>query len=259
MNVRVPDLQPSTVADAVKANRHFAAVLVVLLAILVASPGSPARSLIDDIVSSGPPATTVPVAAGAPATTPSAPTFGPFAPPAVSLTETTPPAPASPPLVDPATLPPAEPLAPPPVCATDAVADVLDQVRGSLSDVLGLQVPGASLRKLAAISTGCSTADPTTAVLDLALELAAFVPPTGLDQIDLPDLPGIDVPVAPELFALLEPLAPAIREGCANLATVAVLFVVLPPAFNLPFSQSDLVQFLGPATTVCALFDEKAP
>ena len=107
---------------------------------------------------------------------------------------------------------------------------LLDQVRGPLTDLLGQPVPGASLRKLAAISAGCSTADPTTAVLDLALELAAFVPPTGLDQIDLPDLPGIDIPVPPEVIDLLEPLAPAIREGCANLATVAVLFVVLPPA-----------------------------
>jgi hypothetical protein len=258
VNVRLPDLQPSTLAGAVKANKHFAAVLAVLLAVLVASPGSPARSLIDDIVSSGPPATTAPVAAGIPPVAPSAPTFGPFAPSASPPT-TAPAAPLTPPLVDPAELPPATPLDPPPVCATDALADALDQVRGPLSDLLGQPVPGASLRKLAAVSTGCSDADPTTAVLDLALELAAFVPPTGLDQIDLPDLPGIDIPAGPELVELLAPLAPGIREGCSNLATVAVLFVVLPPALDLPFSQSDLVQFLGPATAVCALFDEQAP
>jgi len=260
VNLRLPDLQPQALAGAVKANKHFATALVLLLVVLVAFPGSPARSLLDDIVSTGPTPTTAPVAAGVPPSVPSlTPTFGPFAPSASPGGTLPPAAPGPPALVDPSELPPAAPLEPRPVCSTDALFDALDQVRGPLAEALGQSVPGASLRKLAAISAGCSDDDPTTAVLDLALELAALVPPTGLGQIDLPDLPGIDLPVGPEVIDLLAPLAPGIREGCANLATVALVFVVLPPAANVPFSQSDLIQFLGPATTLCALFDEEAP
>lgn len=256
MSVRIPDVHPQALAAAIKANKHFATVLGALLVVLVAFPGSPARSLVEDIVSSGPPAVvapTAPPAADLPVITPAGGlTFTPPAPPASG------PAPAAP-LVDPLQLPPDEPLPPPPVCSTDALADALDQVRGPLSELLGLPVPGASIRKLAAISVGCSEADPTSAVLDLALEVAAFVPPTGIPPIDLPDLPGIDLPVGPEVVDLLAPIAPGIREGCAQLATVALVFVVLPPAFSLPFSQSDLIQFLGPATSLCALFDEGSP
>jgi hypothetical protein len=259
VNVRLPDVQRQAVAGALKANKHFASLLGVLLLVLAAFPGSPARSLIQDIVSGGPapaPASAAP-ATDLPAPLPAlGPGNLPF-PPAAPVDAAAPPTPPA--LVDPLELPPAEPLAPPPVCGTDAVADLLDQVRAPLSDLLGQSVPGASVRKLAAIATGCSEAAPTTAVLDLALEVAAFVPPTGLDLIDLPDLPGIDIPAGPELAAVLAPLAPAIREGCANLATIALVFVVLPPAFSLPFAQSDLIQFLGPATSLCALFDEGAP
>jgi hypothetical protein len=260
VNVRLPDVQPQALAAAIKANKHYASVLAVLLLVLAAFPGSPARSLIQDIVS-GEPAPTAPVAAPAAGLPAPLPALGPGALP--SFTPATPgpdPArPSAPALVDPLDLPPAEPLPPAPVCGTDAVADLLDEVRGPLSELLGQPVPGASVRKLAAIATGCGDADPTTAVLDLALEVAAFVPPTGLDLIDLPDLPGFDIPAGPELAGLLAPLAPAIREGCANLATIALVFVVLPPAFSLPFAQSDLIQFLGPATSLCALFDEEAP
>ncbi len=257
MNVRIPDVQPQALAAAIKSNKHFASVLALLLVVLAAFPGSPARSLVEDIVSTGPPvaAPVAQPAADLPVVTPSGGlSFTPSAAPIAG-----PPAAPSPPtLVDPLELPPSEPLPPPPVCSTDALADVLDEVRGQLTTVLGLPVPGAAIRKLAAISTGCSEADPTTALLDLALEVAAFVPPTGLPPIDLPDLPGIDIPAGPELIDLLAPLAPGIREGCAQLATVALVFVVLPPAFSLPFAQSDLIQFLGPATALCALFDEDA-
>lgn len=251
-----PDVQPQALAAAIKANKHFASVLTLLLVVLVAFPGSPARSLVEDIVSGGPTPVppTAPPAAGLPVVAPSGGLT--FTPPAAL---TGPAAPTPPALVDPLELPPNEPLPPPPVCSTDALADALDQVRGQLTAVLGLPVPGESIRKLAAISTGCSEADPTSAVLDLALEIAAFVPPTGIPPIDLPDLPGIEIPAAPELVDLLAPLAPGIREGCAQLATVALVFVVLPPAFSLPFSQSDLIQFLGPTTSLCALFDEEAP
>lgn len=253
MKVRLPDVQPQTLAAALKTNQHFAAVLALLLVVLAAFPGSPARSLVEDIVSSPTPvaAPTTAPAVGLPVITPSGGlTFTPSPPPTGG------PALAPPVLVDPLELPPDEPLPPPPVCSTDALADVLDQVRAPLSELLGLPVPGASIRKLAAISVGCSEADPTSAVLDLALEVAAFVPPTGIPPIDLPDLPGIDIPAGPEVVDLLAPLAPGIREGCSQLATVALVFVVLPPAFSLPFSQSDLIQFLGPATSLCALFDE---
>jgi hypothetical protein len=256
MKVRLPDVQPQTLALAIKTNRHFAAVLALLLVVLAAFPGSPARSLVEDIVSSSPTPIAAPTTAPAidlPVITPSGGlSFTPSPPPAGS------PAPAPPALVDPLELPPDEPLPPPPVCSTDALADVLDDLRAPLSELLGLPVPGASIRKLAAISAGCSEADPTSAVLDLALEVAAFVPPTGVPPIDLPDLPGIDIPAGPEIVELLAPLAPGIREGCSQLATVALVFVVLPPAFSLPFSQSDLIQFLGPATSLCALFDQGA-
>lgn len=256
MNLRLPDVQPQALAAAIRSNKHFASVLAVLLVVLAAFPGSPARSLIEDIVSTSPPATTAPVAPPAPTLPVVTPSGGLSFTPSV-----TPPAnpPAPPALVDPLELPPSEPLPPPPVCSTDALADVLDEVRGQLTAALGLPVPGAAIRKLAAISTGCSEANPTSAVLDLALEVAAFVPPTGIPPIDLPDLPGIDIPAGPELVDLLAPLAPGIREGCSQLATVALVFVVLPPAFSLPFSQSDLIQFLGPTTALCALFDEEAP
>ena len=258
MNLRIPDVQPQALAGAVRANKHFASVLAVLLVVLAAFPGSPARSLLDDIVSTEPSPTATPVTTGVPAARP--PLAGgnvtPFAPPRAPDGVA---APTPPPLVEPSKLPPAAPLEPPPVCSTDALADALDQLRGPLADALGQPVPGRSVRKLAAISTGCSDDDPTTAVLDLALELAALVPPTGLDQIDLPDLPGFDLPVPPELVDVLAPLAPGIREGCSNLATIALVFVVLPPALSLPFSQSDLIQFIGPATALCALFDERTP
>ncbi len=259
MNVHLPDVQPQALAAAAKANKHFASVLAVLLVVLAGFPGSPARSLIQDIVSGGPPSA-APVVAPAADLPVSSPSFGVGSPPSFApVTSAIDPAPPQPPaLVDPLELPPAEPIAPPPVCSTDAFADVLDQVRSPLTDLLGQPVPGASVRTLAAIATGCSDASPTTAVLDLALEVAAFVPPTGLDTIDLPDLPGFDVPAGPEVAEILAPLAPAIRDGCANLATIALVFVVLPPAFSLPFSQSDLIQFLGPATSLCALFDEGA-
>ena len=258
MNLRIPDVQPQALAGAVKANKHFASVLAVLLLVLAAFPGSPARSLLDDIVSSGPPPTTTPETGSTPPVRPAVrpPAIIPFErPPAPEGIA----APTPPPLVDPGELPAGAPLEPPPVCATDALADALDQLRGPLADVLGQPVPGRSVRKLAAISAGCSDDDPTIAVLDLALELAELVPPTGLDRIDLPDLPGLDLPVPPELVDALAPLAPAIREGCSNLATIALVFVVLPPAINLPFSQSDLIQFIGPATALCALFDEQLP
>lgn len=261
--MKLPEVHPTDLRQALAANKQFTTVLAVLLLVLAAFPGSPARSLLDDIVGGGP----APVSLSSPVST-EAPGTGldlpaPDLVPTGAIDAVPPPADAAPPappaLIDPSLLPPADPLPPPPVCSTDAVADMLDQVRAPLGDLLGAPAPGAAIRKLAAISAGCSEDDPTGPLLDLALELGPLVPDTGIDVIDLPDLPGIDLPVPPELVDVLAPLAPGIREGCANLATVAVLFVVLPPAFNLPFSQSDLIQLVGPATSICALFDESAP
>lgn len=252
--MKAPHLDPVQLRTAVTANRHFVGGLAVLLVILVAFPGSPVRALVADVVGVVP--TPTPAVASPPA-----PASGSL-PPLRTAEPSLPVGPGEPPAggAGPAPggsveLPPAPPDEPPPMCDTDAVADALDQLRAPLSEAIGLPVPGSSVRKLAAIASGCSEDDPTVAVLDLALELAAFVPPTGLAPIDLPDLPGVEVPLPPGTAELLAPLAPAIRDGCANLATIALVMVVLPPALSLPFSQSDLIQFLGPATSLCALFD----
>jgi len=233
------------------ANKQFAAAVGVVLVAVGAFPGSPGRSLLDRIVTSPP--TSVVAAPAAPAPT------VPFSPPLSRTPDlagpTTAAAPTTPgPPLEP---PPAGPPEAPAACAADVLADAIESVRGPLGEATGKPIPGESVEKLAAIAAGCSDADPTVPVLDLALELAALAPDPGLDPVDLPDLPAIgDLPIPKPVIGALKPVAEPIRTGCQNLAVIAVVFIVLPPAFYLPFSSSDLIQFLGPATALCALFDE---
>jgi hypothetical protein len=156
---------------------------------------------------------------------------------------------------------PAPPAASPPParppCSTDAVADIVDQIRAPLGAALGSPAPGESIRDLAAIAAGCSTDDPSGPVLSLALELAALVPDLGLAPIDLPDLPPIPpVDLPGEVVAALGPVADQIRDGCGTASLLAVVLAVLPPAANLPFSGSDLAQLAAPLSVFCGLFDE---
>lgn len=237
-------------------NRQFAAVLAVLLLALLVFPGSPGRSLLDDMAAaSGPmpqatPSTTVSretltsVVAGIVDDLPQTP------PPSTATTDA---GPAGPP----ATLPSAPEEPPPPACATDAATDVYDQVQGPAQDALGQPLPGRSVHDLAAIAAGCSDADPTGAVLNLVLDLAALVPDSGIAPVPLPGLPNVPVPPVPdEVVDALRPLAGPIRDGCANLAVVALLLAILPAAAHLPVRGSDLAQLIGPASSVCAVFDE---
>ncbi|MEX0875634.1 MAG: hypothetical protein WD646_14465 [Actinomycetota bacterium] len=156
-------------------------------------------------------------------------------------------------------LPPAPPEPPAPTCAsTDPIRDIYEQVQGPLSAALGAPAPGKALLTLAEIAAGCSDADPTGAVLDLALEFAPLVPDLGIPPIDLPDVPGVPpLPVPPEVVDALGPLSGAIRDGCSNLALISLVLIVLPPAIQSPIGSSDLIQFLAPASALCGLFDEE--
>lgn len=238
-------------------NRQFAAFLAVLLLALVAFPGSPGRSLLDDMAAaSGPlpqadPPTTVSRETLTSVVTGIVDSFDQTPPPS---TTTTVGGPAGPPATLPR--PPEEP--PPPACATDAATSVYDQVQGPAQDALGQPLPSRSVHDLAAIAAGCSDADPTGAVLNLALDLAALVPDSGIAPIPLPGLPNVPVPPVPqEVVEALSPLAGPIKEGCANLAVVALLLAILPAAAHLPVRGSDLAQLIGPASSVCAVFDEE--
>jgi len=242
---------------AVVLNRQFSAALAVLLVALLAFPGSPGRSVFDEVASAATPftpptATTITISREALTDIVTSIAQPPPSPPVTSSAE----APLA--LPGPSATPPAAPEEPPPAaCTTDAVVDVYDQVQGPVAGALGQPLPGRSVRQLAAIAAGCSDDDPTGAVLNLLLDLVVLVPDTGIDPVPLPRLPTVPLPdVPPEVIEALAPIAGPIRDGCANLAVVALLLAILPPAANLPVRGSDLAQLIAPASSVCAVFDE---
>lgn len=261
-----PELDPAPSAPVarragtlVAANKQFIIPVAVLLLAVVFFPGGGGRG--DRIVSAAPDAApTQPTVAQPPAETPI------DLPAVLEVIEAFSPGPApAPPAPDdddftPGFLPPATPIPPAPSCSTDAVADIVDSVRDPLSTALGQPVPGEALRDLAAIAAGCSGADPAGPTLDLALEIVSLSPDLGLPTVPVPQLPGLPVlPVPQEVVDALGPVADPIRTGCSNLATIALILVVLPPAAHLPFKSADLIQFLAPASSLCSLFDQAPP
>lgn len=262
-------------------NRHLLGVTGVLAAVLLAFPGRPLPSPLDGLGGSRPAATAPVVTAPAPGAGVAAPT------PDSGVTAPTPPPttrPSAPPAPCPATAvgspagglpvgcpPPATtttattaPVAPNrpapspsaparPSCPTDPVGALL----GQALTTLGVPGTAGSLADLLAIATGCSTTDPLGATIDLASAIADVLPSFGIDPIDLPDLPGVVLPVPDPILDLLAPIAGPLRDGCASLSVVALVLALLPPALNLPVFQSDLAQLLGPVYAVCALFDER--
>ncbi len=244
-SVRVDDVR-----RALTRNRQFVAGLIVLLLAVAFFPGSPARPLLSGLDGGAPADVAGPLAPE--------PTSGNTVEPGVidGVTTLPPVAPDAGPQSFPAP-PPQAPPAPKPPCSTDAVADLVDTLRGPLTEALGAPAPGQSIRDLAAIAAGCSDADPSGPVLNLALEFAAVVPDLGLPPIDLPDLPGIPpIDLPPSVVEALGPVADQVRDGCGTLSLLAVVLAVAPPAANLPFTGSDLAQFVAPISTFCSLFDE---
>lgn len=247
-------------ANVLTANKQFViAVAVVLLAVFVFPGGGNDDN--DNAFRTGPkPAGSSTTVVTAPETTEVA---VPLADALREVFEAFVPTPPSPPSNDdytPPSVPPPAPLPPQPVCSTDAAADIVDSVRGPLAGIIGQPIPGKALRDLAAIAAGCSTQDPTIPTLDLAIELVSLAPDLGLPTVPVPQLPGLPaIPVPDEVIDALGPVADPIKAGCENLALIALLLVVLPPAAHLPFKSADLIQFLAPASTLCALFDEPAP
>jgi len=249
--------------DALRANRHFVAIVGAVAFVALLTPGTPGRSLLDGVLG-GEPAHAVEAASSASdAAAPPAAASSSIASVLGTLVDRGAIADGAGlalPIGDVDGLPPAAPEAPLPACSTDAAADAYDQVATTLGGALGEQLPSRSIRKLAAIGAGCSDDDPTGAVLDIALDVAALVPDTGLPQQDLPRLPSLPpLPSLPDQVRdALAPIAGPVRDGCANLATIALVLAVLPAAASLPVSGSDLAQLIAPASAVCGLFDEGA-
>lgn len=153
--------------------------------------------------------------------------------------------------------PPPEPAAPEPPCSTDVAVALAAQIRARLADVAGTPLPGDTIEEVADFAAGCSDKTEAEVVLDVALELLAYVPDAGLPHVDLPNLPPLpQLPIPPEVIDALGPASGVFKEGCGQLGTVALLLLILPPAANLPVSQGDLIQFLAPANALCALFDD---
>jgi hypothetical protein len=147
------------------------------------------------------------------------------------------------------------PTTPPADCPSDAAADAANQARAALSDALGQPVPGSTLGDLAEAAAGCSDADPTSALVILAVELASMVPDTGIAPIDLP-IPGVPLPALPQEVAdALAPLAPAVQEACSVVGLAGVLFAVIPSTANVPIAGSDLATVIGPASQLCGYFE----
>ena len=147
------------------------------------------------------------------------------------------------------------PTTPPAECPSDAAADAANQARAALGDALGQPVPGSTLGDLAEAAAGCSDADPTSALVILAVELASMVPDTGIAPIDLP-IPGVPLPAIPQQVAdALAPLAPAVQEACSVIGLAGVLFAVVPSTANVPIAGSDLATVIGPASQLCGYFE----
>jgi len=147
------------------------------------------------------------------------------------------------------------PTTPPAECPSDAAADAAAEARGALGDALGQPVPGSTLGDLAEAAAGCSDADPTGALVILAVELASLVPDTGLAPIDLP-IPGVPLPpFPPEIAQALAPVAPAVQEACGVIGLAGVLFAVIPSTANVPIAGSDLATVIGPASQLCGAFE----
>ena len=147
------------------------------------------------------------------------------------------------------------PTTPPADCPSDAAADAANQARAALSDALGQPVPGSTLGDLAEAAAGCSDADPTSALVILAVELASMVPDTGIAPIDLP-IPGVPLPALPQqVVDALAPLAPAVQEACSVVGLAGVLFAVIPSTANVPIAGSDLATVIGPASQLCGYFE----
>jgi hypothetical protein len=147
------------------------------------------------------------------------------------------------------------PTTPPAECPSDAAADAANEARAALSDALGQPVPGSTLGDLAEAAAGCSDADPTSALVILAVEIASMVPDTGIAPIDLP-LPGVPLPqIPPQVSEALAPLAPAVLEACSVVGLAGVLFAVIPSTANVPIAGSDLASVIGPASQLCGAFE----
>ncbi len=234
-------------------NKHFIALLVIVVLALTVAAGTPGRRFVTGSAGTGTPAPPAPAVALPSLEASGVPDSGVLAPP---MPDPVPPAAAGGELV----LPPEEPPPPPKVCSTDAVTALNDEVRASLTGLLGtLRVPGESLNELIKLAAGCSDADPTTVMLDVALDFSESIPDLGLPFIDIPDLPAIPPLPADLLRPALAPLEDTIKDGCSQVATVALVLVIAPPAFQIPLAQSDIIQFLAPVSAFCAIFDDTGP
>lgn len=254
--MRPPSFDWSAIKKSLSGNRHFAAFVAAIGIPLLFFPGSPAAIFLIGEASPTPVLTTdspvsqtsVPDIVGPPVRT-DAPSAAP------ASTPTSIPAPIAE-LFEDLVLPPAAPPVPEVPCDTDMAVETADTVRASLAGIVGSPIPGDSIEDLAELAAGCSDSTEAEVVLNLALEIATYVPDLGLPVIDIPDLPSLpDLPIPAEALAALGPVAEQIRSGCQQLGTVTLVLVIAPPAFHLPFTQSDLIQFLAPANALCGYFD----
>lgn len=258
--MRFPAFDWAATKRSLGGNRHFAAFVAAIAIPLLFFPGSPAAIFLIGESTPTPVLTT-----NAPAPRPSTPDI--VGPPVRTQTRAADPSSSSPTSIpepiaeifDDLVLPPAGPPVPDVPCDTDAVVETADTIRASLAGIAGSPIPGESIEDLAELAAGCSDSSEAEVVLNLALEIATYVPDLGLPIIDLPDLPALpDLPIPAEAIAALGPVAEQIRTGCQQLGTVTLVLVIAPPAFHLPFTQSDLIQFLAPANAVCGYFDGAA-
>jgi hypothetical protein len=256
---------PGKIARAMSSNRQFVAIVLLLGLAVAFAPGSPGPSLVPG---AGPSRVTSPGAE--PPSTPAATQEAPQPPPLTQAEAApTPPLPVP---VPPGAIPSAPDRPLPEECATDSVADLLDETRQTAAELLAVSdLPGEPLRTNMDVAAGCSEnpeADLTGALVTLALEVATLTDEfdfldLDMDPIPLPDLRPLFIEtfdlITPDvrqlLGQLLEPVAEPVRDACGNVAIIALLVAVFPEISPIPIEADGLQQFLIPVSFVCGLFD----
>lgn len=143
--------------------------------------------------------------------------------------------------VTPPPLPGGEPPAPPlegeeppaPTrCPTQDVIDLGRQVLTAVDAVAGGLVPDATVVSALAVATGCSAMDPTILLIAGLIEIGQTLPDLGLDAIELPTLPFINVP-AP-VIDLLQPLREVTEPICGTIGIPVVITSQVGPHYPYP-------------------------
>ena len=168
-----------------------------------------------------------------------------------------------------APLPVPSPLAPPrgtshepdaaaeePPCGNAAVVASARDLIGQLDALVGGVAPSGTLVSVIVLATGCSQADPTVLLLAALIEVGDELPSLGLETLELPVLPFVELPVP--VVDVLQPFRAALDGICGTVSVLGIITSQVGPHYPAPLNAVFAVSLFY-ATATCGQIQNPVP